>query len=217
MLLLPNYWLSYYRKPAVARYIPPRILLLPARSEVPSLRKQASSIFRDQSGVRSCERELLCGAVNRLWNIMGNSGAHKSITMPEWLDTPPELLAGSHIFHRIPVFRFTSRSRSRLKIFPEKSVIDFQIKIDPRFSFVNRSSFFFLKPDRDWEYVSGSLSQTERKIDPRFYCENRSAIFVHKAIPDFHFETGSRFSDYNRDHDCDQKPDPDWSRSDFRT
>jgi len=43
------------------------------------------------------------------------------------------------------------------------------------------------------------------KTGSRFSYENRSPIFISNSIRDFCFSTAIRFSDQNRDHDCDQK------------
>jgi len=45
--------------------------------------------------------------------------------------------------------KLQSRSGSRLKTVPEKSMIDFQIEIDPRFPDQNRSAIFIFKSIRD--------------------------------------------------------------------
>jgi hypothetical protein len=50
---------------------------------------------------------------------------------------------------RFPILKSQSRSRSRSKIVPEKSVIDFDPEIDQRFSDQNRSAFCILKSISD--------------------------------------------------------------------
>jgi len=106
---------------------------------------------------------------------------------------------------RSSIFKSQSRSRSRSKTVPEKSVIDFHFKIDQRFPDQNRIPFFVLKTIRDGKIVSGIKIQTERKIGSRFPYENRSPIFKSKSICDFHSGIDQHFSDQNRDHDRDRK------------
>jgi len=52
-------------------------------------------------------------------------------------------------FNRTLIAKFSSRSRSRSKTNPEKSVIDFHFKIDPRFADQNRIPNLILKSIRD--------------------------------------------------------------------
>jgi hypothetical protein len=51
--------------------------------------------------------------------------------------------------NRIAMLKFSSRSRSRLKTVPEKSIRDFHFAIDLRFCDRNRSAIFILRSDRD--------------------------------------------------------------------
>jgi len=109
-----------------------------------------------------------------------------------WYRTDPEVWCrrGAWMKNRNPVFKSQTRSRSRLKTVPEKSVIDFHSGIDPRFWDQNRSANFILKSISDWKPVWAAPTQTERKIGIRFSYENRSAILRSKSDPDFGFEIG---------------------------
>lgn len=95
---------------------------------------------------------------------------------------------------RDPVFHVQSRSRLRSKTVPEKSMIDFQNKIDRRFPDQNRFPNFMLKSIRDWKPVSGSLFQMERKTGDRFICKYRSAIFILKSGSGFGFAAAIRIA-----------------------
>ena len=109
--------------------------------------------------------------------------------------------------NRIPILKLQSRSRSRSKTFPEKSVIDFHFTIGSWFSCENQSAILICKSDRDWKPVSELQLQTEREIGSWFSFTNRipilklqsrsrsrSKTFPEKSVIDFHFAIGSRFS-----------------------
>jgi hypothetical protein len=81
---------------------------------------------------------------------------------------------------------------NRIPIFPEKSISDFILKIGSRLK----------KPDLK------QLTVVNRKNKYRQTCltfHDRIAIFSEKSISDFILKIDQRFSNFNRDHDPDQK------------
>jgi squalene cyclase len=65
------------------------------------------------------------------------------------LVSPEHHFSGTPFPNRFPISKQQSRSRSRSKTVPEKSVIDFDPEIDQRFSDQNRSAFCILKSISD--------------------------------------------------------------------
>jgi len=68
----------------------------------------------------------------------------------------------------VPILNLQSRSRSRLKTVPEKSVIDFDPEIDQRFSDQNRSAIEKQFQDHKYRRNTKSDPDFRTKIDQRF-------------------------------------------------
>jgi hypothetical protein len=91
-----------------------------------------------------------------------------------------------------------SRSQSRSKTIPEKSAIDFDPAIDPRFSDQNRSAFFIFKS------ISVFHFQIDQRLKNGFMAKstdgmrNRIPIFVRKSIGDFETTISIMISIKNR-------------------
>jgi hypothetical protein len=68
-------------------------------------------------------------------------------------------------------------TQNRIVIFVQKSISDFQIKIDPRFYFFQPRSDFQIKIT-----IMIAIKNYSGKIDQRFLDQNRSLIFISKSI-----------------------------------